>query len=221
VSVRGTLRLVVAAAVLFPAPVGARGGPAPEAVRRELERVYARPEFRRRGGDPWAEFLDALGRFFSWLGGLHGESPALFWLVLAGCVTLLALLTGHIAWTVFRAVHGGQRAAADSPAEERRRLSAGFRAGAETRAAAGDFTEAVRLLFLSLVYAFDEAGRVPFRPALTNREYLGFFEDRPAVAQSLRVFVDLLDANWYGLRPTGGDEYEDCRALYDRVRSQE
>jgi hypothetical protein len=220
VSVCGTFRLVVAAAALLPATVSARGLPAPEAVRRELERVYARPEFRRRGGNLWAEFLDALGRFFSWLGGLHGESPALFWLVLTGCVTLLVLLTGHIAWTVFRAVYVGRRGGADSPAEQRRRLSAGFRADAEARAAAGDFTEAVRLLFLSLVYAFDEAGRVPFRPALTNREYLGFFEDRPAVAQSLRVFVDLLDANWYGLRPTGGDEYGRCLALYDGVRNQ-
>ncbi len=219
-SVRGTARAAVAAVVFaLSAAPGARGGPDGAAVRRELERVYDRPEFHP-GGDPWAALRDALARFFSRLGTLHGSSPALFWAVLIGCVLLLALLTAHIAWSVFRAVYVGRRSGTDSRAEERRRLSAGFRAEAETRAAAGDFTEAVRLLFLSLVYAFDEAGRVPFRPDLTNREYLGFFEDRPAVARGLRVFVDLLDANWYGLRPTGGDEYEQCRASYDRVRKQ-
>jgi hypothetical protein len=197
----------------------ARGGSDEAAIRSELARVYERPEFRQ-DGDLLTQLFRWLAKIFDRLGTLHGDSPVLFWVVLVSCLVLLALLLGHVTWTVVRAVFPGRRPGVDSLAEERRRLSASFQAEADASAAAGQFTEAVRLLFLCLVYAFDEAGRVPFRPALTNREYLHFFDDRPHVAGNLRVFVDLLDANWYGQRTTRGDEYDSCRSLFDSVRSE-
>jgi len=199
----------------------ANGGPEGPAIRRELQRVYSRPEFNPDEDDLWAWLRNALLWFFHWLGTLHDTLPLLFWLLVLGCFLLLGLLVFHITWTIVRAIHAGRRAGmAGADAEERRRRSAAYRQEAESSAAAGNFTEAVRLLFLSLVYAFDEAGRLLFRPALTNREYLNLFADRPAVEQNLRVFVDLLDANWYGERPTAGAEYASCRTLYDRVSRQ-
>jgi hypothetical protein len=107
--------------------------------------------------------------------------------------------------------------AAASASAERARLSQACRQEACDRAAAGDFTEAIRFLFLSLVYRFDEEGRVLFQQAYTNREYPGLFDDRPQVNQDLRVFVDVLDANWYGQQPTDRRRYEECLALYDRL----
>ena len=189
-------------------------------IRAELARVYDQPEFGGRGTDFEAQFLEALLRFVGRLGRLHDDAPVLFWVVLIACLALLALLITHITWVIARTAYVGWRPRTASGADERQRLSAAFRAEAESRAAASEYTEAVRLLFLSLVYAFDEAGRVPFRPALTNREYLQFFADRPSVAQNLCVFVDLLDANWYGQRSTSADQYEDCRALFERVREE-
>jgi hypothetical protein len=129
----------------------------------------------------------------------------------------LALIIWLIVWqarTVF-AGGGGAKAAAD--AEERKRLSAAYRDEADRRAAAGDYTEAVRYLFLSLVYRLDERGRVGFQKAYTNREYLDLLGDRVPARDGLRVLVDALDDHWYGQRPCGRPEYDECRAVYDRL----
>ena len=75
----------------------------------------------------------------------------------------------------------------------------------------------MRFLFLSLVYRFDEAGRVSFRKAYTNREYLELSADRADVRAALRVMVDVLDDHWYGQTPCGRGRYDECRAGYDRL----
>jgi hypothetical protein len=195
--------------------------PGEERVRQELERVFSRPEFDQSTPDHWLDFLKWLARFFSWLGSLSGDNPTLFWAIFVGCVALLVLLVGHIGWVIYRAVYfESGPARGERLAESRRRLSARFHAEAEERAAGGDYTGAVRCLFLSLVYAFDESGRLLFRPAATNREYLRYFSDRPALEEHLRFFVDLLDDNWYGQSPTEPADYAHALALYDTLLRQ-
>ena len=191
--------------------------PDDDAVRRHLQDVLSRPEFHKGTNLNW--LAEALRGLFEWLGSLSTASPALFWLLLVGCVLLLLLIVLHIGWTVRRMLAvdaAGARGRAEAAAR-RARLSQTYRQEAGERAARGDFTEAVRFLFLSLVYRFDEEGRVLFQHACTNREYLALFADRPQVGQDLRVFVDVLDANWYGQRPTDARHYEECLALYDRL----
>jgi hypothetical protein len=207
----GRAALVLMAADDAPHPGG-------DTVREHLERVLSRPEFRK-GGMNLSWLWDSLRHFFEWLGSLSVTAPVLFWLLLVGCVLLLALIVFHIGWTVRRMLAvdpAGARGRGDAAAQ-RARLSLAYREEARERAARGDFTEAIRFLFLSLVYRFDEEGRVLFRQASTNREYLALFADRPQVGQDLRVFVDVLDANWYGQRPTDRRHYEECLALYDRL----
>jgi hypothetical protein len=178
----------------------------------------ARPEFAPPGGAQlW--LLQRLADFFDWLGGLREVNPILFWVLLAGALLLLALLAAHIAWTVRRALFVGPRlAGSEPPGERRERLSLAYWEEARRRAARGEFTEAIRFLFLSLVYRFDESGRALFQEAYTNREYLGLFADRPQVQAELRVFVDTLDEHWYGQRPTDEQQYRDCLALYERLK---
>ena len=142
--------------------------------------------------------------------------PFFFWLLLVGCCLLLALLLGHIAWTVKRTVFFRRQWSEKSSAadEHRGQLSLSYRQEALRRAAEGNFTEAIRCLFLSLIYRFDESGRVNYQQAYTNREYLALFADRPPVHRPLKVFVDMLDDYWYGQRPTERGQYEECLALY-------
>src|SRR5438876_755292 len=68
---------------------------------------------------------------------------------------------------------------------------------------------------LARPYRLDEEGRVLFQRGCTNREYLALFTDRPEVGRDLRVFVDTLDANWYGQRATDERRYAECLALYE------
>lgn len=189
--------------------------PDDEEIRRRLADVYARPEFQSGGRDAswlWQRFL----RFADWLSHLQGTNPVLYWTLLTVCILLLLALVGHIAWTVRRVLTaGGEGTGAAEAARARQRLSQGFREDAGRCADRGDFTEAIRYLFLSLVYCFDESGRVSFRGAYTNREYLGLFDDRPREHTALAVFVDTLDEHWYGQHPTDRTRYADCLALYE------
>jgi hypothetical protein len=193
--------------------------PGDEQIRRQLQEVLSRPEFRPPSWSLATWLAQQLAQFARWLGSLQGESPMLFWVLLIGCVVLLVLLVVHIALSVRPAFGWGGRRSDDQGAQEKRsRLSQGFFEEARRRAAQGDFTEAIRCLFLSLVYRFDESGLVLFPRPLTNREYLSLFGDRPEVRDHLRVFVDALDDLWYGQRPTDRYQYEHCLALYESLK---
>ena len=203
-------------------PPAAAGPPHPDeaAIRERLDDIYSRPEFRRKDDSPdWLE--RQLEAFFKWLGSLRADAPFLYWLLLILCGAALGALVLLVVVRVRRAFFIGdadrQQAAAQA---ERRQRSRAYEEEAGRRADAGEFTEAVRFLFLALVYRFDESGRVLFRASFTNREYLHLFADRPAMAEELRVFVDALDEHWYGQRPTGEQEYRRCRTLFERLSRQ-
>jgi hypothetical protein len=166
-----------------------------------------------------SKLAEALSRFFAWLGALQGEAPILFWVIVVGCVALLVVLLVHVSWTLIQVVSVRRSDATVSATQQRKRLWVAYRAEAGRYAAAGQYTEAVRQLFLALVFWLDESGKIPFRPTLTNREYISFFQDHHAAAEKLRVLVDLLDANWYGQRPTARGEYENCLRLVESVHT--
>jgi hypothetical protein len=189
--------------------------PSDEEIRGGLREVFARPEFTSGGRRNWLLdwFLEAL----RWLGSLRQDNPMLYWILVVALSGLLLAILGHIVWTVRRAFGPGPEArAALEAAAERQQRSRAYRDEADRAAARRDFTEAVRYLFLSLVYRFDEQGRVGFQRAATNREYLTFFDDG-RLRSDLGVFVDTLDLNWYGERPTEESCYRDCLQVYETM----
>ena len=192
------------------------GSPTPERIRRALDAVFGRPEF-----NPASRRVDvqqSLVDFFTWLGSLSTTSPLQYWLLLIGCLLLLTVLVAHISWTILSAFSAARRfRRAGESVRQRRRLSAAAATAADQAATAGDYTEAVRCLFLALVYHFDENGRIIYSPSGTNREYLLAFADRPGVLRDLAVFVDILDDNWYGQQPTPPEQYHRCRELFARM----
>lgn len=191
------------------------------AIRERLDDIYSRPAFRRRKDDSPDWLQRQLKAFLEWLGSLRAGAPFLFWLLLVLCGValgaLVALVIARVRRAFFVADAARQQAAVHA---ERRQLSRAYEEEAGRRAERGEFTEAIRFLFLALVYRFDESGRILFRTSFTNREYLNLFADRPTMAEELRVFVDALDDHWYGQRPTGEQEYRDCRAHFEALRTQ-
>jgi hypothetical protein len=182
-------------------------------IQDHLAKILARPEFAHEPRESWLGRM--LASFFRWLGGLHQTAPFLYWVLLLGCLGLLALLVGHILWTVWRVLFVGPAPAkGDETRARQERFSQAYREEARRCAERGDFTEAIRFLFLALVFRFDESGRVLFQRAFTNREYLALFAERPQVRAQLEVFVDTLDDHWYGQRPTNQGRYEECLSLF-------
>jgi hypothetical protein len=188
-------------------------------VDRQVKAVYARPEFLPENrADPLRWIWLKVQRFFLWLTTIYDTQPLLYWTLVFLCVAVLAALLAHITWTVRRLLFVGAADGGDSRDRgHRERLSATYHEEALRRAAVGDFTEAIRHLFLSLVYHYDESGRVSFQRAYTNREYLKLFADRPEAHTELRVFVDALDQHWYGVSPADQKRYEECLALYQTL----
>jgi hypothetical protein len=193
--------------------------PADDEIRKHLEEILARPEFGAKVDDLWRRFWQKIADFLGSLSGLQDTSPVVYWFLIVACLGLLALLVIHIIWSVRRVLFvGAGGSESESSAETRGRLSIGYRDEAHRRAVAGEYTEAIRFLFLSLVYRFDESGRVLFPRAYTNREYLSLFEGRMPMRSQLQVFVDALDEYWYGQRTVAQEQYERCRLLYEQMR---
>jgi len=194
--------------------------PSAEAIRNKIDDIFARPEFSQDRGTSWLdELFKLLASAFDWLGGLHEAAPLFFWLFLLACVALLLFLLAHIAWSVRQMLFASaRRAAHEGVREERRRLSRTYLEEADRLATREDFTEAVRCLFLALIYRFDETGRVLFQRASTNREYLDLFQDNLVLRGHLQIFVDILDDHWYGQRPMEATRYKDCRELYEIIQ---
>jgi len=212
------ISLVVVAGLLAPAST-TFAEPDQGRINDELREVFERPEFKPRANKSF-QLPEFLRRFFQWLGNLRSTLPVLFWLLLIVCVALVVALLGYIGLATRRAAFVRRDGISEAHEEIRRRLSDNLRQEADRHARAGEYTASVRCLFLSLVYAFDESGRFLFQAALTNREYLREFAGRPNLQEGLRVFVDILDANWYGQLPTTVEQHRECLDLYDRLRTQ-
>jgi hypothetical protein len=192
--------------------------PNSDSIRQRLSDILARREFRQ---EDLSWLPKALRQFFEWLGGLHETAPFLFWILIVVLVTILLLLLFHITWTIRQAfVTGESTPDASYTAEQRQRLSNAYYQQALDRATRGEYTEAIRFLFLSLVFRFDEQGRVVFQRAYTNREYLALFSDRPGVNADLRILVDTLDDHWYGQRASDAARYQECLTLFERLQRQ-
>lgn len=210
---------VFATVLLTAGLAGAQPSPPPDTVRGKKAEVFNRPEFRPSepgvGGWLWRQLRD----FFRWLGSLYDVSPLLFWLILISCLVSLVGLIALMVYQIRSAFAVGRRggASVQNNAAQRIRLSVAHREEADRRAAAGDYTEAVRYLFLSLIYRLDERGRVSFHKDYTNREYLELIDDRLPAPDALRLLVDTLDDHWYAQRPCDRERYEACLAVYNRL----
>jgi hypothetical protein len=212
--------VVVWAVLAIPSAASALPSPRPDDIHRTSREVFQRPEFQdsdQPNAGSW--IARQIASFFRWLGGLYDGARALFWLILLGCIVLLIGMVALIVFQVRGAFAvGGKRRRQDMVRAGRYLRSAQFRVSADERAAAGDFTEAVRFLFLALVYRFDERGRISFHKEYTNREYLDLMSD--SVRDALRLLVDVLDDHWYGQRPSGRQQYESCLAVYEQLATE-
>lgn len=184
--------------------------PAPPAdTARRARTILAQPRFAAASPSWWdrfwrrilIRFLDLLGR----LGSVGGGGLVAAGLALVGVVVLAVAVTAEL----------GRRRARRVETERsfRRAAEAGFdpedvERSADRAAAAGDWSEAVRLRFLSGLLRLDQMGVIRFAPGLTTHEVAETL-DSPTFDRLAAGF----DAVVYGGRPAGADD--DARARRD------
>lgn len=193
------------------------GNPDPETIRRKAAEVFERPEFQPDNS------LIHLGKwiasFFRWLGNLGITAPFIFWTLVIACILLILLVLAYLIRSLIRSATINALGGDGAGRAERLRRSAALYHRATECAQLGDYTEAIRHLFLALVFKFDEAGRVVLRPGATNREYLNLLGPDLPERRDLGGLVDFLDEHWYGQHQGNLTQYESSLGVYQRLVS--
>lgn len=199
--------------------------PDPEVIRQTAQEVVERPAYRLdavpEGGLTLREIVRAIIDFFEWittpLRGLFEVSPVFAWVVVLTLILLLALILGHLIYT-FAAVFQRRKRAFELPDD----VEAGarpemFEQQAQQAVAAGDYIQAVRLLFRACLVRLEQAEERPLRRGLTNREYLRRYEDT-LFHEPLVPFVNTIDRKWYGGGECRAEDYEQCAHAHAEVQ---
>ncbi len=86
-------------------------------------------------------------------------------------------------------------------------------------AAAADYRQAIRYLYLATLLTLDERGVLRYDKTLTNRELVrrvGQAQD-PSLAQTLAPVVDMFDRVWYGFAPVDDRSYQSYTEQIEQI----
>ena len=198
---------------------------APEQIRASLERILAQPEYNQALAK-WLlkaeEFLrllqGLLQRFLDLLDGLYAASPVLYFVVMFASLVILLLILVHIGYVLHNSMRENAiRGEDESQIGLGRETPSALAEQAEVLAARGAHVDAIRLLFRSLVSEFRRQGKTGPFDTETNREFAMRWRGDPIRYEPLRVLVRFLDEKLYGMQPCSGEDYRQCRRMYEKV----
>ena len=179
-----------------------------DAALARLQDILARPEYQLDQARPWWQVLLAplfdligylLARFIQTLVDTTAGREGWFGLAVeAVCVALFAIVLVYLVRAVRLSVTRESRVGSVKLAERRERSDRLWQA-AQQLAAAGQLAEAVRLVFLSALYALDERALLHVESSLTNREHARQLSQlHPDVGQTFAEVVLQYDRLRYG-----------------------
>ena len=193
-----------------------------EEARVKLRQILDRAEYRKKEESRLAAFIrkiydkvagflgelrDGLGRLLSKLFGSAAEGSVLSVIV---AVVALAALLGVVIYLAAQIKPRRKRA------KKRTVLGEEIEAGttprdlfeaAMTAARAGDYRNAVRKLYISLLYDLSERNLLELEDSATNHEYVTRLSRFTALLPPLNFMTDRFDVSWYGMFPTTPDEF--------------
>ena len=203
---------MTAALIAFRADLSAPDRPVSQ-VRRAIERVLARPEYRH----PAPSILGRLRNdAFDWVARALAHvvgSGIGAWIAVAVIAALVSLVVWRLGSGVTRDP-GGVVAVAG----RRDRPAAAWRAEAEAHERSGEWRQAVRCRYRALVADLADRGllhEIPGRTAGEYRSVLG--ASLPVAASTFLGVTELFEGAWYGGRPTAAADAAHFRDLADRV----
>ncbi len=213
----GLLFLATLAAVGLPAVFASgQAVPANKEIRAKLADILARPEF---AASRWAEgFVEQAGRFIagvmSRLFSRTADGKSWPYLVLFICFIAVCFVLFYAGSRLFRAF-SPEQARDDDPIEDLRAMDdTALRGEADRCAETGQFREAVRYLYLSLLLFLDRRELIRFRMSKTNREYLRELKNSGACREGFADMVAVFERKWYGMEACDGDDYRRFREVY-------
>jgi hypothetical protein len=198
----------------------------PDDARSQLETVLARPEFRpvqptlweRVSTWLWETFVRILGRILNLSGADVAGNLSAWILALASGAIVVGVLVFFLRG-LRRSVVEGE--AFEQVLGEVPRYAGEAQHLAAEAAGAGNFREAMRLLYLAALLHLDEVGMLRFDRALTNREVLASVAADAPLRRQLAPVVAQFDRVWYGHAPFGQAEFEAVEQQIRDLRAME
>ena len=179
-----------------------------DAALTRLQGILARPEYQVDQARPWwdqllSPFFDLVGylvgRFIQTLVDTTAGREGWFGLgVEAVCVVLIGAVGVYLVRAVRLSVTRDSQLGSVGLAERRERSDRLWQT-AQQLAAAGELAEAVRVVYLSALYALDERALLHVESSLTNREHARrLSEHHPNVGHTFAEVVQDYDRIRYG-----------------------
>jgi len=194
-----------------------------------LREVLARPEYQVDQARPWWEQLlapvfDLLGYLVARLIQLLADSTSgregSFGIGVVGvCVALIAVVLVYLVRSVRLSVMRDGRVSSASLAERRERSERLWQT-AQQLAAAGQLAEAVRVVYLSALYALDERALLHVETSQTNREHARqLLLAHPDLGRTFFDVVERYDRVRYGRTPVTEATFTELSSLVARART--
>jgi hypothetical protein len=193
-----------------------------------LREILARPEYQVDQTLPWWQQLLAPLLDFVWslisqliqmvLASMTGREGPIGASVLVVCLALLVGVGVYLARAARLSILRDRQLRTASLTERRERSDQLWRA-AEELAAAGRLSDAVRLAYLSALYALDERMLLHIESNLTNREHAERLKQQhPSIGQGFTDLVERYDRIRYGQLSVAADGFAEFSGHAQRVR---
>ncbi|HLZ27163.1 MAG TPA: DUF4129 domain-containing protein [Chloroflexota bacterium] len=194
-----------------------------------LREILARSEFQVDQSRPWWEqlfgpVLDLIGylvaRFFQIVADTTSGQEGSYGIgVLGICLALIAAVVVYLVRSIRLSVRRESSVRSASLAERRERSERLWQT-AQQLAAAGQLAEAVRVVYLSALYALDERALLHVESSLTNREHARQLSRlHPDVGRTFNAVVDRYDRVRYGRIPITDAMFSELSGLVALART--
>jgi len=186
-------------------------------VKETLREILARPEFiLSRVAVSWADRAAALmERLLSGKIGSSAEGAA-WWLYPVLIVSFIVVCL--LVFFVISRLSGSfspDKAIEDEKTAELEKIDySRLRERAAVLAENGEFRDAVRYLYLSLLLFLDNRQLISFRLSKTNREYLSELRKSSRDMERFAGLVQIFERKWYGMEDCTESDYLEFRATY-------
>jgi hypothetical protein len=195
----------------------------------ELQTILSRPEYRFEQSVPWWQQLLAPILDYAWsvlsqliqlvLDSAAGREGSIGIAVVLVCVLVVAAALVYLGRALRLSVVRESELRSASLAERRERSDQLWQT-AHQMATAGHFAEAVRLLYLSVLYALDEHALLHVERSLTNREHAHRLrQDYPGLATTFTDIVDRYERVRYGRALVTADAFAELSGRAEHVRA--
>lgn len=190
-----------------------------EEARLKLEGILRRPEFANKEAfTKWLQSVaDGLARLFNRVTGKNVKIGNLSFLesilaILAAALVLLALI--YICLRLFR-YFAPEYAEAPALGDDSTSINTDqLRTQASVCAEKGEYREAIRYLYLSLLLFLDQKRLIRYRLSKTNHEYLQEFRKNETGQDGFYGVVSFFEDKWYGMEPCSNMDYRQFQAMY-------